>query len=260
MKIKNVHAIYFSPTFHTKKIATSFIKEIKEDYTNMDITPYNTIPKLNAFLEEDLVCVACPVYGGRVPSIFIEKLKTLTGNNTPAVIIVSYGNRDYDDALLELKDTLNSLGFKVIGAGAFIAEHSLISGLAENRPNKLDLSDISSFAENILHKLKNIKHIKKEKDINVKGNRPYREYGGSSISPKVSKKCVFCGKCANECPVGAIDKKKLNATDKDKCIGCMRCVNICPEGARSINKLLVSIGTRKIKNNNKAPKSNEVIL
>ncbi|MCI5514014.1 MAG: 4Fe-4S binding protein [Clostridia bacterium] len=45
-------------------------------------------------------------------------------------------------------------------------------------------------------------------------------------------KCVACGACASECPVGAIseagDKYVINA---DACIDCGTCESTCPVGA-----------------------------
>ena len=49
-----------------------------------------------------LSIIGVPVYGGRVPVEAISRLQRLKANNTPAVIVVVYGNRDYNDAILEL--------------------------------------------------------------------------------------------------------------------------------------------------------------
>lgn len=37
---------------------------------------------------------------------------------TPAIAVCVYGNRDYDDALIELKDAIEANGFKTVAAAA----------------------------------------------------------------------------------------------------------------------------------------------
>ena len=56
-----------------------------------------------------------------------------------------------------------------------------------------------------------------------------------------------CGKCAAECPVGAIPASDPTKTDKDKCITCMRCVAVCPVHARRLSPLVVKLAGRKLK-------------
>jgi len=53
---------------------------------------------------EDIVLLAVPAYCGRVPEEIVPFMKTLKGGNKPVILTVVYGNRDYEDALLELPD------------------------------------------------------------------------------------------------------------------------------------------------------------
>ena len=72
----------------------------------------------------------------------------------------------------------------------------------------------------------------------VPGNLEFRKYDGVPMHPSASRtKCVKCGKCAAECPVGAIPAAEPDKTDKDKCITCMRCVAVCPQFARSLGAI-----------------------
>jgi len=47
--------------------------------------------------------------------------------------------------------------------------------------------------------------------------------------------CIGCEKCAEVCPVMAIDfdeeKDKAYFLDKDNCIICRQCMDVCPTGA-----------------------------
>src|SRR5665648_299598 len=128
--IKTINAMYFSATDTTKKVVSGLAREISE---NMDRgTTLNTIDftlpevRINAvsFSAEDLVIVGVPVYAGRFPNVLLKYLNTITGNGALAIPVVVYGNRNYDDALIELKDILELNDFKVIAGGAFIGEHS----------------------------------------------------------------------------------------------------------------------------------------
>jgi hypothetical protein len=44
------------------------------------------------------------VYAGRISADAKFRLQRIKANNTQAVIVVMYGNREYEDALLELND------------------------------------------------------------------------------------------------------------------------------------------------------------
>ena len=94
MEISKVYSVFFSATFSTKKIIREIVKQLGYDNIEYDIT--NNIPEETIQLRSDeLLVVGIPVYSGRVPEMAIEKLNRIKGNNTPAVIVCVYGNRDF---------------------------------------------------------------------------------------------------------------------------------------------------------------------
>ena len=97
------------------------------------------------FAPNDFALFAIPVYYGRVPALFLKYLDLFSGNGTPAALVATYGCREYEDALLELKTEVEKRGFKVIGAAAFPAEHSIVNSIGARRPNKADLKEASEY-------------------------------------------------------------------------------------------------------------------
>ena len=45
-----------------------------------------------------------PVYAGRVPALAVERLKGMKTSGVKCVIVAVYGNRAYEDALVEMQD------------------------------------------------------------------------------------------------------------------------------------------------------------
>ena len=240
---KTINAMYFSPTDTTKKVVSGILKEISEKIdreiiiNDIDFTLPGARIKPVSFLEEDVVILGVPVYAGRVPNVLINYLKSITGNGALAIPVVVYGNRNYDDAMIELKDILESNGFKVIAAGAFIGEHSFSMTLAKNRPDEKDMAIVGNFADQIYSKITG-----EIQTVVVNGNRPYRKHympknkDGSpvdirKVTPKTNSHCIDCKLCVNVCPMGSIDAddvSKLNGI----CIKCGACIKKCPSQAK----------------------------
>jgi ferredoxin len=49
---------------------------------------------------------------------------------------------------------------------------------------------------------------------------------------KITDKCISCGACAAECPVGCISQGETKfEIDASACISCGTCAGVCPVGA-----------------------------
>jgi len=237
MKTTNVSLVYFSATYTTRKIVRTVAKQFEGTNSEYDIT--QNIPKQQITLENtDLLVLGVPVYAGRVPETTLSALHQFKGNDTPAVIVCVYGNRDYDDALLELKDIVENNGFKVISAGAFIAQHSIFPKVGLNRPDEKDIAEIEKFGAQSASLLKSISEVTSLKGVTVKGNNPYKAPGKIPLHPKGNKNCNECGTCVTLCPAQAISADKPRNTDNSKCIVCSRCVVVCPQHARKFGGML----------------------
>ncbi len=250
-----VCAIYFSPTGSTEKIAKVIANELG-DYQEFDLSKReNHITQ--TFTEDDLCVIGVPSYGGRVPSVVLERMNEYQGGNAKAVLVVSYGNRAYDDTLRELTEFVENKGFCCVAAIAAVAEHSIMHQFATGRPDKSDQKELAQFAKKILDKINSKAACGK---LNVPGNFPYREYKSVPLKPKAGGKCTSCGLCANLCPVGAIPLDNPKKTDKNLCISCMRCMNICPNNARKVNSLMVKVASKKMAAACGEKKKNELFI
>jgi ferredoxin len=231
---KRLKLLYFSATGTTARIVKEVAGGIGQITREYDVTlPANREGEL-AFASDDLVIVGVPVYAGRVPEFLTDYFSKVKGNHTQAIFIVVYGNRDYDDALLELKDIFEKNGFSGIAAGAFIGEHSYTARVATGRPDIADLKIARTFGVNIKSKLGN-ENRRLEKGV-VKGQYPYKERSAKPLmAPVTNDNCVKCGLCARLCPVGAIDRSDCTKVDATKCIKCCRCIKNCPTEAKAIH-------------------------
>lgn len=248
MKVEKIFAVYFSGTGNTKKIVTQVAKGLSTaldlPINEIDFTTYKSRIRKLVFSKTDLVVIGLPVYAGRLPNLILPYIRTMQGNGSMAVPIVLYGNRNYDDALMELKTELEKNEFHAISAGAFIGEHSFSKVLAAGRPDAEDLRSADSLADKtaqIIQHLSGDNELIKD-SLEVKGNMPLHAYytprdrKGNPIDirkvkPKTNENCINCGKCADMCPMGAIDLKD-QALVTGTCIKCCACIKCCPLQAK----------------------------
>lgn len=252
-----VFQTYFSPTGGTKRVAELVAGEWDCEHTEIDLSDGSVDFSSCTVKKEDLCVAAVPVFGGRVPPLAVSNLHKLRGNGAKAIVIAVYGNRAYEDALLELKDTMASAGFLCIAGIAAIAEHSIVHQFGAGRPDEQDKAQLTEFAE----KIKGVLQRKiQEGELCVPGNKPYKEYKIMPMAPQAGPECTECGICAEECPVGAISRDNPKATEEDKCISCMRCITVCPQEARSINAVMLETLTKKLEKVCSVRKENELFL
>ncbi len=239
MNNKKISAIYYSPTHTSAKICSVVARAVNStgiDVNYCELTYKAEEDKLH-FTSDDLVVVSVPVYCSRVAPVAIERLAKIKGNNTPAIAIVVYGNRDYGDALLELCDVLKEKGFVTIAAAAFIGEHSYSRTnmpIAQGRPDDADVVAATVFGEKCRVKLDACHNIADFLQLKVDGNTPYFVVNHSApTAPTIDVNlCNQCGVCIDNCPVEAISYQNgAVMCNVDLCTKCCRCVKECPHNA-----------------------------
>ncbi len=254
----NISQIVFSPTGGTKQVTDIITKAWGMPVNEMDLTNAETDYDALSLKKEDIAVIAVPSYGGRVPALAAQRISKIHGNQARCVIVCVYGNRAYEDTLIELNDIAEKSGFKVIAAVAAIAEHSIMHQYAAGRPDAKDQQELQNFAAKILEKING--NEAEASTPEIPGNHPYKKAGGAGLVPKADSKCTNCGLCAENCPAQAISKENLKAADSKKCISCMRCVVKCPQSARKVNGAMVSAAALAMKKACSTRKENELYL
>ena len=260
MKMNELKLVYFSPTGTTRRVLMEAARSIDLKSVSFDFSIYKEKKPVLKFAHNDFAMFGIQVYYGRVRDLFTEYLENISGNVTPAALLATYGCREYEDALLELKDTVEKKGFKVIGAAAFPVEHSLIPSIGSRRPTKGDLKEAAEYGIELNRKLRREETFDGF-DLHVPGNTPYRQYGKPALTPRCdSKLCSECGACAKVCPSGAISAKSLTKTDSKRCIGCLKCVRVCKQGARMVSSIKERSLEKKLKKVCDSDKNPEIFL
>jgi ferredoxin len=238
MKTNTMKLVYFSPTGTTKKVLEGIARGVQaETVEHLDLTPPESRTRAIEEMRGELALVGAPVYGGRLPYDAAQRLRRLRGNDTPAVVVVVYGNREYEDALLELSDLVTEAGLIPIAGGAFIGEHSFDSEampIASGRPDAQDLEKAAEFGKAIREKIQGIGALDEIPPLKVPGDFPYKEWRKwPGVSPVTQEAiCIRCAACIAACPTAAITMDGTLITDTRACIVCCACVRACPTGAR----------------------------
>lgn len=239
MDISKVWAVSFSPTGTSRKIVEAIASGLSwVECESLDLT-YSSKNRTKVFQPDELVIIGVPVYAGRVASLAAERLQVIRGSNSPAVVVVLYGNREYEDALVELRDIAAEASFCPVAASAFIGEHSFSSSdmpIAEGRPDSADLAAAASFGKKIGDKILELKNTAALAALQVPGNVPYKDtMGPLPFTPNVDmSRCTLCGVCVETCPSDAIIIGESISMNVDSCIFCCACIKNCPEKAVDI--------------------------
>ena len=233
-----IQLITFSATGTTNRIAEAFAEGVGGEAQHVDLTAPENRTKPIA-VNAELVVLAAPVYGERIPSLYWNAIDQLEGRDTPLVGLAVYGNIGFGIGLVQFADYAKTHGFRLVGLGAFVGEHSYSNETLDvgyGRPDAGDLQDASGFGKLMREKL-------------ICGDFSYPDIPKPGIPKFVTKfpdagtrllikqpsvdhaLCVNCGICVSACPVAAIDAETLVITEKN-CLRCYACVKKCLKNAR----------------------------
>lgn len=200
--------IVFSPTGGTGKVADILANEWEGSVTRIDLSDAKTDFSKIEIGQEDIVLAVVPSYGGRVPGLAAERLTKIRGNQARCIIVCVYGNRAYEDTLVELQDIAENCGFQTVAAVCAVAEHSIMRQYAAGRPDGKDAEELRGFAQKIY------------------GNR-------DNLKTADPKKCISCMRCVAGCPKAV---RKVNGAMVSAAALAMK--KVCSE--RKGNELFLS--------------------
>lgn len=246
--MKTVKAVYFSATGTTRCVVCAIADKLAEHLGLPCVQVDFTLPAARVeplvFDSGDIVVIGTPVYAGRVPNVLLKYLQAMRGAGAVGIPVVVFGNRHYDDALIELRDLMENAGIRTVAAAAFVGEHAFSRVLGACRPDAGDLAVAERFALSVAEKMAGIKQNGlPEVPVPVEGTPfPYRGYyqprdrHGVAINilkvkPSVNEKCTDCKRCAELCPMGSISRENVRQYT-GICIKCGACIKGCPQNAR----------------------------
>jgi NAD-dependent dihydropyrimidine dehydrogenase PreA subunit len=262
MNRKTLSLILFSPTGTTQTTLDAIANGTGcRVGGGIDLT-HAASSKVPSFSNADIVLIGMPVYSGRLPALGVERIQSIQGNGALAVPVVVYGNRHYDDALVELYDLCKTQGFTPVAAGAFLGEHSFSTTelpLSAGRPDAADLQQAKMFGARV-GALPGTASLGVDK---LPGNRPYKvvkQPAGSATSVAATT-CTQCNACIEVCPTHGMHMTETAAeADPDNCIWCMACERICPANARTLTHAGVRTSAQKLYDHFSARREPELFL
>jgi len=246
MKLNAVKAVYFSPNGATRaavvRLAKGLADRLSLPFSVTDITLPAAREGVYRFEAGELVVFGTPVMAGRVPNKLLPFVQQgFAGNGALAVPLVTFGNRAFDNALMELRNELENNGFHTVGGAALVARHVFSPLMAPGRPDVDDWAALDRFGQALLDKLDALDAP--PAPVSVAGDDPVGPYYvplGIDGQPTkflkakpqtIDEKCDRCGACVRRCPMGAIDPADPLLVP-GTCIKCQACVKVCRTGAK----------------------------
>lgn len=224
----SVKVVYFSPTGGTENAAYALGQALSPAAEYLPIVSPAEREKDVEFTKDDVVVFAAPSYGGLLPQVD-DLFAHVKGNETPAVVMSAFGNRNYDDCLAQMRALVEPQGFKVVGGIGIVTQHVFSEKAGRGRPTIADRKIIKEFADKVMAKVKD----KNLATVDIPGN-PKPEPKKLTVPEKQYFKdnCVRCMMCYEGCPKKAIDKETL-AIDESICLSCQHCTYVCDFHGRS---------------------------
>ena len=270
MQIHSVTALFYSATGNTRKLTLAAADAVSEalgsDYLAVEYARPDAREVKRSFAEDDLLVIGFPTYRSKLPLHVTDGLDNLSGNGTPAIVVISYGNRSYADSIAQMVSILRKRGFVPVAAAAYPSRHAYSDLVGTGRPNEDDIRDIRDFALQALDKISS----GMSDDLTVPGDADAPLYvplgtDGKPVSflharPKVKVDlCTRCGLCARLCPLGSVDKGDPSITNGD-CFKCQACIRGCPVHARYFDDAAFLSHVRQLEINHSGRKEIEHFL
>lgn len=235
--------IYFSGTGNTEYVAELYKKEFEKKGHNIHLIDIIRDSKLND--DYDFLILGSPIHCEVFPYFFMNWVnKNISDGKGRKCIIFSTQAADKAAGADILAKELIKKNIKVVVKDFIVMPNNYyVTAFKEN--SRFEIDSLKKEAEKKVKKhvnifLDNKIYIKNVSRIRC-GFGKFIYNGFNKFTKDWAKKrfsvdynlCIYCGRCANNCPTNniIINRNNKEIKFKNACISCQKCLHLCPKNA-----------------------------
>ncbi len=172
LTITKVIGVFFSTTGNAEQIVLESGEYIAHNlgvpFESENFTKHDEQRDVLTFSEGDLVIFGTPIYAGRISNKILSLVKNMfQGNGAFALPMVVFGDRRFDNSLVDLASELKKNNFNILAAGACACAYDF-SEMNLDRPNTDDRKHREAFCATVVDKT--FAATMPLDDLEIKGN------------------------------------------------------------------------------------------